>query len=274
MKREKKKVLIFGATSQIAESLIEKLKNDSSEIYTVSRKMPENKSGLSKTLIADLAKEEEIDLAFKQIQNEKFDSIICFQGVAISSPVEYLSKDELQKQLDISLFSLLEILKRAKQVIDKNSTIINISSMASYGIFPFLSPYSISKASSDILLNLYEIETGIKTVSVKPGVVGTKFWKYSVNENEKNFERFKGEYYDAGQFLKTNALKNSTRGLSSEKAARLIYNIIYKKNPKASYLIGADSYFASFAANFKGRVLSRLINLVLKSRIMRSNNGK
>ena len=34
--------------------------------------------------------------------------------------------------------------------------------MASYGTFPFISPYCISKASSDILLNTYALENNVK----------------------------------------------------------------------------------------------------------------
>lgn len=273
MKKEIKNILIFGATAQMAHRLIEILLNDGINVYAVSRKELNLENRNLHKFNSDLTIEDNINKIFNSIE-VKFDYIINFQGVAISSPVEKLDKIELEKQLDISLFSLLYVLKNAKNRLNKNGIILNISSMAAFGIFPFLSPYSIAKASSDILLNSFEIETGIKTVSIKPGVVGTKFWKFSVDENKENFNKFEGEYREIGEFLKENALKNSNRGLKPEYVSKFIYKILYSNNIKSSYLVGIDSYFTSFASNFKGRILFDIIRKVLNLRIKRQNNGK
>lgn len=273
MRKKITNVLIFGATAQMAHLLIKMLLEDGINIYAVSRKELDIEDKNLHKFNSDLTVEDNINKIFNSLE-VKFDYIINFQGVAISSPVEKLDKNELQKQLDISLFSLLYVLKNSKNALTKNSAIINISSMAAFGIFPFLSPYSMAKASSDILLNAFEMETGIKTVSIKPGVVGTKFWKFSVDENIENFNKFEGEYKKIGEFLKENALKNSNRGLKPEYISKFIYKILYSNKIKSSYLVGIDSYFTSFISNFKGRILFDIIRKVLNLRITRQNNGK
>ena len=274
MKKQIKNVLITGATSDMAIPLIEKLLADGVCVYAASRSVLNLDAPNLFKFYLDVIDDFAFEKLFFELENVKFDSVVCFQGVAIVSPVEYLSDDELKKQLDISLFSLLKILKKIKGKINKNGTVINLSSMASFGIFPFLSPYSIAKASSDILLNCYEIETGIKTVSIKPGVVSTKFWKYCINENKVNFPAFKDNYRDAGEFLKNNALKNSTRGISPEKVSNFVYKVIYSKAPKTSYTIGIDSKITNFASLFKGRVFFSIIRAILNKRVKEYINEK
>lgn len=274
MKNKIKNVLIFGATSSMGMELISLLKDKDLTIWAVSRKPLEIEACNLLKFNLDLSSDRQIDAFFNENKDITFDAVINFQGVAISSPVEFLEREELQKQLDVSLFSIVRILYNLKNRISKNGIIINISSMASFGIFPFLSPYSISKASSDILLNCYEMETGIKTVSVKPGVVGTKFWKFCVNENMQNFNKMTEKYKDIGSFLVDNALKNSNRGIKAADVSKLVYKILYSKNPKSSYLIGPDSYLAYIGSLFKGRFLFGLIRKILKDKVRKFKNAK
>lgn len=269
-----KNVLITGATSEIAVLLIKKLLEKNVIVYALSRSELMIEDELLKKTRIDLTDEFAINNYFVMLNDVKFDAVICFQGVAISAPVEFLSFGELNKQLSISLFSIISILKNLRRRLTKDAKVIAISSMASYGIFPFLAPYEISKSSVDLLLCAYEIETGIKTVSVKPGVVGTKFWKYCVNENKDNFDKFPFEYKHMGEFLKDNALKNSNKGISPNKVSDLLFKILYLKNPKASYNIGFDSHFARFVSNFKGRFVYDMVRKILRKRVRKYLNGK
>ena len=269
MGRVLKNVLIFGATSDMADILIKKLLLRGITIYAVSRSKLDIEDKNLKKYNIDLTSDFETDELFIKFGGITFDAVVNFQGVAISSPVEHLDREALQKQLDISLFSLVRIIKNLNGKLSKEGLFINVSSMASFGVFPFISPYSIAKASADILLNCYEMETGIKCVSIKPGVVGTKFWKFCISENKKNFEKFKGKYEKIGKFLIKNAEKNSKRGIKPKKVSGLILKILFSSFPKSSYLIGCDAYFACILSHFKGRILFNLINKILKIRVKR-----
>ena len=272
MKKDIKKFLIFGATAHMAESFIQRTLSEGDTVYAVSRSNLNIEHGNLHKYNLDLVSEDDINAFFNKLCEIKFDAIINFQGVAISSPVENLDRDELKKQLDISLYSILYILKNAKKHLNNKGLFINLSSMAAFGLFPFISPYSIAKASSDILLNAFEIETGIKTVSIKPGVVGTKFWKFCIDENLKNFDKFNNEYKIIGNFIKNNAFDNTNRGLKPEAVAKLLYKIVNSKHPKSSYTIGLDAHFMKFLSYFKGRLLFKFIRSILNFRINRYKN--
>lgn len=146
--------------------------------------------------------------------------------------------------------------------------------MASFGIFPYISPYCASKAASDILLNSFEIETGIPCISIKPGVVGTKFWEYCVNLNRKNFENLKEDDRAIGEFLLDNALKNKTKGVSPNDVAKVILKAINSKTPKTSYLVGFDSKITSFSRFVPKKLLNKIIRYTLDYRVRKYINAK
>ena len=139
--------------------------------------------------------------------------------------------------------------------------------MAEYGIFPFLSPYSISKASSDILLNSYSIESNIKTVSIRPGAVATKFWDSSIELNKEslnaNTEKFKKEK----EFLKANAEKNSLKATNPICVAKKIAEIVELKNPKQVYNIGLDAKIAKLSRFLPQELVNLIIKTALKARM-------
>lgn len=274
MKNERKNILIIAGTSDIAIGLIEKLIQDDFNVFITHRRKNYTPDFIDKvnSFYLDITNESQIDNFFAELIDIKFDFVVNFQGIAISSPVEFLKSSELRRQLDVSLFSLLSVLRNLKNRVKNSGKIIYVSSMASFGVFPFISPYCIAKSSADILLSAYEIETGIKTISIKPGVIRTKFWDSSITENKENFENFPSEYEEIGKFLVKNAKNNSNRGLYPKQVSDLIYKVINLKNPKHSYLIGKDAYFTAFISNFKSRTLFKLINLFLNFRTKRSKN--
>ena len=158
-----KNILIIGSNSELAHYTIEELKqNPEYKIFATSRQTGVMDEKIHEFHL-DISNEMDFIHLKEKINNIKFDTIINFAGIAIAGAVEELNETELKKQLDINLFGLLRIIKYFCPYLKEKGKLINISSMASYGIFPFLSPYCISKAACDILLNLYSIESNIKT---------------------------------------------------------------------------------------------------------------
>jgi len=281
-----KNILITAAGSDIAKSLINYLKTGAAlgkfdgHIFASYRKNPPEGAENFTPFYLDMCDDASflnlnnfLDENYKDI---KFDAVVNFAGAALTSPVSKLSADMMKYQLDVSVVGLTRLLSFITPYLHKKSRIINVSSMASFGIFPFISPYCISKASSDILLNAYEIETGIRTVSIKPGVVKTKFWEYCIDLNKANFKNFEGEYKDTGDFLLDNAKKNANKGLEPICVAKVIFKALTDKYPRHSYLAGNDALIASFSRFVPKRILNPLIRRVLACRVKRykENYGK
>ena len=63
------------------------------------------------------------------------------------------------------------------------------------------------------------------------------------------------------EFMKKNALKNTTKGIAVDKAAYFIKKIACKNNLKSSYTIGADAGFAKFYHYFRRMSLILLLSL-------------
>lgn len=260
-----KNILIIGINSELALRTLEELNGKDYKIYATSRH-----TGLINEKIQefhlDVTQEMDFINLKEKIYNIKFDIIINFTGIAIAGAVEELSEIELKKQLDVNLFGLLKIIKYICPYLAPNGRFINVSSMAQYGIFPFLSPYSISKAAADILLNNYSIEKNVKVVSIRPGAVATKFWESSLEKNQSAFENSE-KYSKEKAFLVKNAQNNALHATSPIYTAKKIARIIEVKNPKLVYNIGLDAKIAKLSRFLPQGITNLLIKTILKHRI-------
>jgi len=263
-----KSILIIGLNSELAQNTIDELKKSDWLIYATSRQINMMDDKIHQFNL-DVTNELDFIHLKERFKDIKFDVILNFAGIAIASSVEELEETALKKQLDVNLFGLLKIIKYFKQNLKEKGRLINISSMASYGIFPFLSPYCISKSSADILLSSFSIESGIKTVSIRPGAVATKFWETSIELNENSLkgqsEKFKAEK----EFLVENANKNSLHAINPIYVAKKIAQIVELKNPKPVYNIGLDAKFAKLTRFLPQNIVNGLIKFVLKARVQK-----
>ena len=138
--------------------------------------------------------------------------------------------------------------------------------MATYGIFPFLSPYCASKSAADILLNTYSIENNVKVVSIRPGAVATKFWETSIEINKNSLENNKEKFKKEKKFLVENANKNSLHATNPIYVAKKIAQIVELKNPKAVYNIGLDAKLAKLSRFLPQKFVNNLVKIALKIR--------
>ncbi len=204
---------------------------------------------------------------FIKSKTDKIDILINTAGCVVAGPIEKICVEKLREQFDVNTFSHLELTQNLANILE-NGRIINISSMSSFGHFPFISPYCASKRALDIFFNAFAIENhrNIKVISIKPGVISTPIWKKSVEANEKLLNNCEG-YEAEMNFMKNNALKNTNKGLKVEDAAKFIHKIAYKKNPKASYTLGRDAKFAELLSYLPQDIINKLVKFGLKSRM-------
>ncbi len=264
-----KNILIIGLNSELAQETIKELKQKDYKIWATSRQIGMMDEKI-KEIYLDICNEESFFIAKEKIKDISFDTIINFAGITIAGAVEELSEIELKKQLDVNLFGLLKIIKYFCPSLKPDGKLINISSMASYGIFPFLSPYCISKSSADILLNTYAIESNRKVISIRPGAVATKFWDKSIELNKNVFENEKTKFKKESEFLVKNAQKNSLHAKNSINVAKKIAKIIDLKHPKVVYNIGIDSKIAKLTRFLPQNIVNLIVKFALKSRVKNS----
>lgn len=285
-----KTVVITGATSGIGNLLVREFIKQGCTVFAGYRnvKLKKDLLNISENVIPfriDLSKEWTVSDAVKFINEntEKIDTLINAAGCVVAGPMECLSINKIREQFEVNTFAHLQL---TQGLFDKlqGGKIINISSMASFGVFPFVAPYCASKRALDILFNSLQVECGgkcelnptqnateacvrdcIKVISVKPGVVKTPIWEKSI-ENNKNSAGENTKYEKELEFLVKNAKKNSSKGLDAQKVADFIVKIEGLEKPKASYTIGLDAKFAEIMSHLPQDWINFLIKKSIKRR--------
>ena len=265
--------VITGATSGIGKALLEKLAVDNI-VYAGYRSQEKcdlikNVSDNVRPFYVDYAKPETIKVAINEIKSscEKIDTLINIAGCVVAGPVEKITIDEIRRQFDVNVFGHLEMTQGLVELLE-DGKIINVSSMASFGVFPFISPYCASKRCLDMFFNSFAVENkrNIKVVSIKPGVIATPLWDKSVKENSKHIQACVG-YEKEMNFLVANAHRNEEKGLDVSKVVNLILKVDKTSHPKSSYTVGMDAFFASIATKLPQDLINKLIKLGIKLRI-------
>ena len=268
-----KTYVITGATSGIGNSLVREF-SFSNTVFAGYRndKKLESLVEISKNIIPfyiDMTQPETILSAADFIKSKtgKIDTLINVAGGVVAGAIENIDMNALRTQFEVNTFSHLQFAQNLLSILE-GGKIINISSMSSFGIFPFISPYCASKRALDILFNSLAIETkrDIKVVSIKPGVIATPLWGKSVDENSRYINNCTG-YEEEMRFLINNAKKNETKGLSVEKVVDVILKADSAKNPKLSYTVGKDAFVAGLISKLPQGVVNRLVKFGLKARV-------
>lgn len=268
-----KTYVITGGTSGIASALLKRIVSDNAVFASFRRE--DRKEELSKIspniypFYIDFSKPETIKPASDYLHSKctKIDTLINAAGCVAAGPAEKIEMSEIRRQFDVNVFGQLEFSRLLLDLM-RDGKIINISSMASFGVFPFISPYCASKRCLDMFFNslLIESKSNIKIVSIKPGVIATPLWGKSIEENSKYFDRFSGWEREM-KFLAANAQKNEIKGLSPEKAADVILKADRAKNPKLSYTVGKDAFIASLVSKLPQSIQNSLIKFALGKRL-------
>lgn len=268
-----KTYVITGATSGIGKALVEILSKDN---VVLAGYRSEDKAKMlleiSPNIIpfyVDYAKPETVLVSIKYIKSkvDKIDTLINIAGCVVAGPVEKISIAEIRRQFDVNVFGHLEMAQGLSEILN-DGRIINVSSMASFGIFPFISPYCASKRCLDMFFNSFLIENkrNIKVVSIKPGVIATPLWGKSIKENTASLSNCEG-YEKEMEFVSNNARKNEKKGLSTDSVIKIILKADSAKNPKLSYTVGKDAYFASLISKLPQTLTNKLVKLGLKFRM-------
>lgn len=263
--KNQKTIIITGATSGIGRALVSEFsKNNIVFAGFRNYKYEEELSALNNVIpfFIDMEKPYTITGAaeFIRSKTEHVDILINGAGCVIAGAMEHMETTRLRRQFEVNTFSHLEFTQHLLPLLE-NSRVINISSMASFGIFPFIAPYCASKRALDILFNAMEVEMRgkIKVISIKPGVIATPLWEKAIRLNQSALES-DVKYGREMEFMAANARKNGNSGLSADHVVRKIQKISVLKNPKSSYTIGFDA----FAANLVSKLPVSFINKIMK----------
>lgn len=223
----------------------------------------------------DVQNHDEVVKASKVVfeQCETLVGLINNAGIAIPGPLELLSEEQFEKQLDVNVKSIRRITNLFLPLLGikpgsakQPGRIINISSVSGLFNSPFNGAYSISKHALESMTDIYRRELrryGIKVIAIEPGPIKTEIWKKNLNK----MDEFKdSDYYEVLQKA-DKIIENAERNaLPVENVSRLVAKCLTVSRPKTRYIVHKNKFaFRLMAYYLPDKITDWLVHKTLTS---------
>jgi len=202
-----KKIIIVGANSDIAKSLSEE---NQFEFIKLSSKNSE----------FNVLKEETFPVL------DSIDGLVYFPGTINLKPFSSFKKEDFQKDYEVNVLGLINVLQFYKKSFNINSSIVTISSIAANFGMPYHSSISMCKSSVEALTKSLAAEWApkIRLNCIAPSLISTKLTERLINsESKKETIEKKHPLQSIGE---TNDISNTISFLISNKSKWITGQII------------------------------------------------
>lgn len=199
----KKVVVITGGSSGMGRAFAKELVSRNAQVIILAR----NKEKLQKVvadlkttpksiigMVCDVAEYDMVKKAIAEVVSlyGRVDMVLNAAGVGMYKPVQETSMKEFHDVMNINYFGTVNVVKEVLPIMlkQKSGIIVNISSVAGKGAFPWITAYAGSKfAVAGFTEGLYYDvnDQGIKVLLICPGAVNTNFF------NTPSFKNFPHE---------------------------------------------------------------------------------
>ncbi len=278
MSKKQQTILITGTSSGIGRETAVRLAKAGHKVFAgVRRKIDKDEiESLSENITGvyiDVTNSASIEKAFWFVlkNTKKLDVLINNAGIAVAGPVELVSVKKLKEQFDVNTFGAINVMQQFLPLLT-NGKIINISSMAASGVFPFVAPYCASKRAMDILFNSFLIENrdNIKVVSIKPSSIKTPIWNKSVKHTREYLESVseisKQKYEKQLLYMEEKALENNENAIDTFVVVDKIVKVVNMKNPKPSYNVGCQAIVADILCRLPLKLSNAIVKIFLNKK--------
>lgn len=273
-----KVVVVTGASKGIGRATALHLATQGFSVFAGVRKLEDGSSladeakGKVTPILLDVTKQEQVTAAARQVEAivgaNGLAGLVNNAGVAVAAPLEYLPLAELRSQLEVNLVgqlgvtqSFLPLLRLAK------GRIINISSIGGKIAGPLLGAYHASKFALEAMTDSLRLELhpwGVEVISIEPGAVATPIWETSLGRADALASAYPAKaiefYGKAIEKKRAEAQRNSQKGISPMRVAKVIEQALTTTRPQTRYLVGPDAQIAGkIIAKLPDRVKDRLL---------------
>lgn len=190
---ENRIVLLTGADGGIGKEIAKKFAKEGAHLILCFKEENDNVNDLITALISeyeisvspiffDMLDEESIKNGIKDIRNLKLklDVLVNCAGIPHLAILQFTKMADVRRVFQVNYFAQLQITQGLLPIIKKNkeSAIVNLSSVAGLNGEPGNSVYGATKASMAIFTEVLAKETasfGIRVNAVAPGLTATQF---------------------------------------------------------------------------------------------------
>ena len=230
---------VFGSVRKIEDGI--KLKEICGDYFT--------------PLLFDVTDRENIKNAVtilnKELEGLGLDCLVNNAGINIPGPIEYQDTGQIRKVFEVNLMGVINCIQAFLPSLkkSKDSTIINISSMAGKTGLPMQGSYCMTKFGLEGLSESLRRELliyGIKVVVIGPGAIESAIWE---KIHEDDYTTYSNTIYE-NAFSKLDFMLNKARdsALPANVIAKKVEDIVSSNNPKIRYTVAA----------FKHKLMSKM----------------
>ena len=275
--REKKTVVITGASSGIGRSSVERMVQSGWHVFATVRKTEDGdrlRSDFGARVTPatmDVTNRSTITAAAEQVasllQDSGLDGLVNVAGIGTVRPVEYMTRDELQELFDINVFGQIAVTQAFLPLLRAaHGRIVNISSIGAHIAIPFGGFINATKSALGILNDTLRLELhpfGIHVSVVEPGAIKTP----AVDKTLGDVDGVIRSLPEDGAVLYGKMLRGFTRrayeremkGSSPDVVAKAIQHALTANRPHIRYRVGKHAtILATLAAVLPDRLLDRI----------------
>jgi NAD(P)-dependent dehydrogenase (short-subunit alcohol dehydrogenase family) len=252
-------VLVTGGTDGLGRATALLLASEGYRVFAAGRNAQKRaaleqhaeEQGLPlETLELDVTSDDSADRAILEIERRAgpVGVLVNNAGVAIAAVMEEITLDDLRKQFETNVFSMVRMAQRVLPGMRerRRGYIVNMSSIAGRTSNPLMGPYSASKHAVEAISDAMRMELapfGIRVVMIEPGFIPTNINQASAAESSRYTEHAATSPYAPVYlgFFKLWRKVTSGAKCKPEDCAQVILRAIRSPSPKARYLVTREA---------------------------------
>jgi NAD(P)-dependent dehydrogenase (short-subunit alcohol dehydrogenase family) len=249
-------VVVTGASSGIGQATAARLARSGWRVLAGVRRAGEAPGGTEEVLL-DVTDPPMLEL-------DRLDGLVNNAGIAVAGPLEFLSPDELRRQLEVNVVGQLQMTQLLLPALRAaRGRIVNVGSISGRSSLPFLGAYAMSKFALEAMSDALRVELrpwGIQVAIVEPGTIKTPMWTRERPDPPAAALKLYGDRLAA---FRAFALKRSASGAPAEAVAKVVEAALTAGRPKARYLVGRDARIRAGVERLPDRLRDRVYQRVL-----------
>ncbi len=256
MSRQKKVVLVTGASSGIGFDAAQDLAACGHNVYAAARRtelMEPLKANGIEVMRLDVTDEQSMQTCVDEVlrREGRIDVLVNNAGYGYFGAVENVAMEEARRQLEVNVFGLARMCQLVLPTMRKQGSgrLVNLSSVAGRSVIYFGGWYHVSKYSVEALSDAMRMELkpyGIDVVKIEPGAIKTDWGIIAARHLKESstgtpYEEAGNRWADAMEWGYRSKYLSSPRVIT--KAIRKAVN---SRRPRARYCTGRLSHTLLF----------------------------
>ena len=244
-KKQKRVVVITGASSGIGLATAKKFYAEGDKVYSLSLSASDRNIN---SFVCDVTSSVQVEDCLKKIfeKEGRIDIFINNAGMGVSGAVEYVDRHKNEKEIALNLEAMIDCSRLAIPYLKQSrGTIMFTSSVAAVVPLPFQAVYSSSKSGVNMFCLALRMELapfGVKVCAVMPGDTKTNFTAAREKVEAEN------DYENRVQKSVKKMELDEQNGKSPFVVANVFYKQSKKKNPKPLVIVGFSYKLIGFLA--------------------------